>query len=415
MKKAGFLLCICLSVLCIGAIADVNIDEDNFPDSKFRSYVSVFDLNSDGQLDENEITNIREIVLNKPVSAFYDPVGLYDINTPSISLKGMEFFPELNSIYCSYLLESLDVSPFPKLKSLNIDCSQLPSLDVSHNPLLTELSCDDCQLTQLDVSNNPYLMKLECSFNQLTSLVLTNNSRLVRLFCNHNKFEELDLSGNPELVELDCGDNQIKDLDLSNNNKLERLYVYRNSHINLPKSCASLQALQCIFCDLTSIDTSGYPQLMELNCSYNHINSLNLSGNSNLQNVDCSDNELTELDISSNDKIEGLMCNNNALQTLNLGKSPALKWLYCTGNQLSTLDLAKRDELEYVDCCGNNIRTLDLQHCKHFEDLVLDWEKETYQVYNVGTVKAWSGQMDYVEYHLVVDIDVELLTSWGSL
>ena len=138
------MLCLIL-VLALSATAfadgDVAIDETNFPDNNFRSYVSEnFDTDGDGALSEDERNDVTYI------SCSYQEIA---------SLKGIEYFTKLDYLNCGYnQLTSLDVSKNTVLRGLECYINQLTSLDVSKNTALIELHCFDNQLTSLDVSKN---------------------------------------------------------------------------------------------------------------------------------------------------------------------------------------------------------------------------------------------------------------------
>ena len=89
------LFCILFAVN-VFAGEDVAIDATNFPDDIFRKYVSDnFDKNADGILQSNEADNVTEIkVSNKEI----------------YSIKGVEYFVNLTTLYCyKNKLSSLDV------------------------------------------------------------------------------------------------------------------------------------------------------------------------------------------------------------------------------------------------------------------------------------------------------------------
>lgn len=147
------------------AWADVAINETNFPDANFRSYVSDFDTDKDGSLSDGEIAAVKEsYVIDRGIS----------------SLKGIEYFTALTELYCY--------------------SNALTALDVSKNTDLTLLYCYKNQLTTLDVSNNTALTKLRCYSNQLTALDVSKNNALEYLDCNGNQLTELDIRNCPNLT-----------------------------------------------------------------------------------------------------------------------------------------------------------------------------------------------------------------------
>ena len=158
-----------------------------------------------------------------------DVSGTYDAVGELTSLKGIEYFTSLKTLWCSSnQLTSLDVSNNPALVNLDCSSNQLTSLDVSNNPALVDLDCAGNQLTSLDVSNNLALESLYCDYNALISLDVSNNLALESLYCDYNALISLDVSNNLALESLYCDYNALISLDISNNSDLEHLYCSGN-------------------------------------------------------------------------------------------------------------------------------------------------------------------------------------------
>ena len=145
MKKWIIIMLLLLSMLCIAvtASADVAIDETNFPDDNFRSYVTQFDTNGDGVFSDEELGRVKSISC--------DSMNIAD-------MTGIEYFT-----------------------------------------FLTDLGCVDNQLTELDLSSNTELTYLNCWYNQLTYLNVSNNSAITYLDCSSNQLIDLDVSNMTEL------------------------------------------------------------------------------------------------------------------------------------------------------------------------------------------------------------------------
>ena len=131
MKKMIISL-LALLAIATTAEAQVEINETNFKDQKFRNYVSNnYDKDKNGTLSTEEIAAVKEMNLfNKSIT----------------SLKGIEFFTELQTLNC----------------------------------LLN-------QLTELDISQNKKLYRLECAANRLTALDVSKNDKLNYLLCCNNR------------------------------------------------------------------------------------------------------------------------------------------------------------------------------------------------------------------------------------
>ena len=139
----------------------VDINETNFPDDTFRSYVSEnFDENKDGRLT----------YLGEANSNYFN--NIIDVSNKGLtSLKGIEHFPYLETLKCANNnLTSLDVSKLPQLQNLDCHSNQLTSLNVIKEKQyrsLLKLNCSQNKLTRLDISQG-IGDELDCSSNQLT-------------------------------------------------------------------------------------------------------------------------------------------------------------------------------------------------------------------------------------------------------
>lgn len=234
------------------ALADVEINETNFPDIVFRSLVGMYyDGDGDGVLSEAEAESVTGINVAQR--------GIAD-------LTGIEYFPEIFQLNCenNYItfldlsanakldtllchnnrLEDLNVRHCPELALLICINNRLTALDVSRNPALVSLECGENQLAALDVSRNAALRTLGCGNNRLTSMDIRDNPLLEQLLCDGNQLTALDLSHNPELYFLDCESNQLESLDLSGSKLLKVLYCHSNLFADLDVSlCTELVRL----------------------------------------------------------------------------------------------------------------------------------------------------------------------------
>ena len=281
MKKKLLSILLCL-VMVVGllptaafAAGYVEINETNFPDAKFRSFVKEnLDKNKDNILDAMEIAAVKMIEAN---------------NMGIKSLEGVGFFTALETLKCwDNELTGLDLSKNTALKNLQCSNSKLQSLDLSQNPNLTQLYCGENPLTTLDLSKNAKLKVLDCSGfanrrTKLTELDLSQNTALESLDCSRNELKQLNVSGCTELEKLSCSSNQLTTLDVSKNVNLTFL------------NCGSNQ--------LTVLDVSNNPKLEDLSCDYNSLTVLDLSKNPELEILSCRKNGFTSLNLDANKKI----------------------------------------------------------------------------------------------------------------
>ena len=219
-----------------GTIEGIAIDETNFPDANFRTYVQEnFDTTADGILSESERKQATKIqVSNKNIS----------------DLTGISYFTELTDLNCdSDNLTALDLSKNTELITLVCPSNNLTALDLSKNTKLTDLYCNSNDLTVLNVRNNTELTILACSSNDLTELDVSQNTKLTSLYCKSNDLTALDVRNNTELTILECFSNDLTELDVSQNAKLTFLYCDSNN--------------------LTTLDISQNTGLTHLSCSDN--------------------------------------------------------------------------------------------------------------------------------------------------
>ena len=232
MKKKLLSILLCL-VMVVGllptaafAAGYVEINETNFPDAKFRSFVKEkLDKNKDNILDAMEIAAVKMIEAN---------------NMGIKSLEGVGFFTALETLKCwDNELTGLDLSKNTKLTSLSCSENELTALDVSKNTELTRLYCRSNRLAALDVTQNKNLEELDCesdsllSYMKLTKLDVSQNVKLTRLDCASNQLTALDVSKNPDLKDLYCRNNMLAVLDVSKNSKLESISCGKNGLTSL--------------------------------------------------------------------------------------------------------------------------------------------------------------------------------------
>ncbi len=148
-------------VLAEGA-GDIPIDEAHFPDPAFRQFVAEKidkDPQNVGYLTQGEVENITSLGLGAPGNpyAFYEMDGrtgklLWTLGITS--LKGIEYFPNLQQLHCLYNpIASLDVSMLKNLVNLNCNFCNMTSLNISGCDSLLTIFCCGNQLDTLDVSN----------------------------------------------------------------------------------------------------------------------------------------------------------------------------------------------------------------------------------------------------------------------
>lgn len=224
MKKTSKLIKVILAfALIIGAFSfnssfaagqDVEINETNFPDAKFREYVKEFDENRDEKLSQEEIKSVTRIDTS--------------VNSPK-NFKGIEYFTEIKSFYTTDDAENIDLSKNTKLEKIYCVLNQnLNELDLSKNTELKELDLSHNALTKLDLSNNSKLEEVNLWQNKIKEINLNNCVNLKKLILSYNELKTIDLRDCINLRELDCDENKLETLDISNNIILRKINARGN-------------------------------------------------------------------------------------------------------------------------------------------------------------------------------------------
>ncbi len=393
MKKRLLSIIIVLLGMVSGALADVTIDENHFPDWHFRSYVKDYcqpDL-IDGVLTDSEIAQITEI-------------NAVDLNIED--LTGIEYFTELKELdVFGNSLTSIDVSHNTKLERLDCGSNQLTSIDVSKNTVLRMLFCPGNQLTALNVANNPKLAYLDCSNNQIGYAEM---KKLVESLPLCQPTTELPL-GLFTVLDRDNDQNIITaaqvDIAKAKNWRVVSYSPYGGTHdfsgfVGVPinqdnfpdENFRSWVRSNCDtdsdgFLGFEEIETSGhiyvndmgitdlkgiehFTALSQLRCENNQLTSLDLSNNTGLILLQCQNNQLTSLDLSNSTELGFLYCQNNQLNSLDLSNNTALVLLICYNNQLISLDVSNKAALKYLQCYKNRLTSLVVSNNTALTELI---------------------------------------------
>ncbi len=298
----------------------VAINATNFPDAKFREYVSIYDANGDKIFSSEEINYVTNIYL-------------YDMGITS--LKGIEVFTSLEHLNCTG--------------------NKITTLNISKNTKLKELFCDNCGLTSLNLNANTLLEVLSC---------------------NNNLFTTLDLSKNTKLTYLECGNLPLTALDVSKNTALENLMIYNTPEITSLNvtNCPNLKYLYCDDVALTSLNVTKNCKLETLELKYVSVSTLDLKNNTQLETLDLLNNALESIDLSKNVNLDFLRVACNPLKTLNVRNNTKLTHLECEYTKIATLDISQNKELCNLDIRGTNISVIDISHCPKLIKLVKEAE-----------------------------------------
>ena len=350
-----------MALLAAADTESVEINETNFPDAVFRAYVErEFDKDGDGKLSGSEVAGKDKIYTNQMGGT---------VN----SLKGIEFFPDLDHLACDKSgITELNLKENKKLRLLSCSDTALTELDVSHNPLLQDITFTNSKITSLDVSRNTNLKALLCwdtpiasvNFGEITgltcimcqrtnleSLDVSRFADLITLYCDNTGITELDVSNCPKLDTLGCGNTGLTSLNLSNNTALKYLTCGGTSISSLDVgNCPGLRSLSCDNTQITSLDLSKNPEITSLYCHKTPLTSLDVSVLPKLRSMSCYSTQISSLDLSNCPELSSLTCHKTNLTSLDVSKNPKLNDLACSDTQITTLDVRVNRNLTYINC-----------------------------------------------------------------
>jgi hypothetical protein len=179
-------------------------------------------------------------------------------------------------------------------------------------PNLKNLNCSGTGLTTLQI-NSKSLEKMHCNLNYQMKTITLDCSSLQYLQCIANDLSSIHLNC-PSLKTLDCRSNKIQNLD------------------NLPAS------------------------LRDLHCDHNQLTRLTINSDS-LKNVSCTNNDLFELSVTGLG-LEELRCSFNKIRSLKMISS-SLRTLYCSANEMQMLSLCCPILVD-LNCSLNMLEKTDL-------------------------------------------------------
>ena len=229
----------------------------------------------------------------------------------------------------------MDLSELKDLSMAHVNHNRLRSLKLD-NPRLIILLAGTNLLEEVDLSLCPLLKTITLNQNHLTSVDLNVNSALQQVFVGENAIEELTLPKSaPDLTVLNLNHNRVSELDLkalpglkeliiSNNlfggtldisaNPMMTLINFSHNMIESVKWCPTSE-LVTIFGWNNRLKTLNVPgtKLGYVDCSRNQIEAVNFSDHKNLNNCILDYNRLASVNFKVNTNLWGVSLRANLL------------------------------------------------------------------------------------------------------
>ena len=306
-----------------GSLDGIPIDEEHFPDANFREWILRkldHETVTDGETGEETYLLTGEQRWN---------VTVIDCRGRHIqSLAGIEYFPNLEWLYCGRVLTEY----VPEYAFFLYASNPIETLDLSGNPKLTRLYASYCRLTAIDLSLNPELTHLSLFHNALTALDLSNNNKIEELSFEVNDIASFTAPEMPNLRILRCGFTRLVEVDLSGRSEMTSVRCHNIDTLETLNinGCTSLDPTECEI-----HDNYALRELRCRNCGLSEIPN-NIP---NLEILDCGGNEqFTSLDLSDLRELKELYCDNCSLYRLNLSLNRNITILNCSYNHLKELN-----------------------------------------------------------------------------
>lgn len=314
------------------------IDEDHFPDLKFREFLLGLKEGIDGFFTVEELAAITEM----------------DCSSCGISdLSGIEYFTSLEDLRCiRNSLKSLDVSQNAALKDLNCEYNNLAELNLGalnlenlncYSNRLTHITGDGFKVTQSCESSGQF-PSLEMSyangvwrtadntfgegtiFTEKVSLITPGNyAEVSDMEIKYSQFEWRQKGNGVEInVAGRVGFTYPEGILINEENFPDE--NFRNVLLELEEGKDGF---------FTTVELAG---ITALNCQNKGIKDLTgINYFTALEELNCSANELTSLDIAYLENLKRLYCAHNELTSLNFGKIVNLVEIDCGYNHLKTV------------------------------------------------------------------------------
>lgn len=367
IMKRNLLVLLLALMTSVQMLADVVINETNFPDANFRNYLLT---NEDpiGSSPENPIYASKTGIGGYGKDGVLTTAELNEIWSITMknveNLKGIELFPSLQRLDCSGITtETLDLSnvcrPLQRFRLQgSFENLILPSSNriyelVVDAPLTSfnlPSSCDVLKYFRLDNSNLTTIDLSPAKYNNYmwAEFAIYNPKKPVTVIPPSGIAQYYTHAGR---VSLSIVNSVNTSFDFSNFNEMEELELFLKDNssltsLTLPTNKSSLNVLSLHNNPLlTSLNVDDYTALEALSYGGNGFKSVNVTENTTLKYLECNGNELTSLDLSNNTELTHLYCQDNLLTSLDLSNNTNLRALECYNNQLTELDLSNNTKL----------------------------------------------------------------------
>ena len=201
----------------------LKIDENNFPDQFFRSYVRMnFDNDMNNILSDEEIKKATYIGFSEK----------QNFNVRSI--KGIEYLKNIKQIYCdgNYFDQnnSITLNNYIQLKDITLNKSGISQLTIENCPTLESIRTD---IAHLRIENCPALKSFTDRFLGVQEVTIQNCPNLKDLHCHINVLEKINYKKYSKLETIFCTEQEKQrdfiPIDFSENKMLKSVICHQKT------------------------------------------------------------------------------------------------------------------------------------------------------------------------------------------
>ncbi len=326
MKKITLLL----FLFIFGAVQAQIID---FPDENLKNalldHSTTIDTNNNGEIEVSEATNFNGDYLFLPNKGITDISGLENFTSTERFILGN------NDII------SVDIGILFWAKNISLNGNQLTEIDLSSNVDLEIITLGNNNLSTIDISTNENLRSLNIGGNNITTLDTSNNLLL----------EDLNIWG-LNINTLNLSSNNLKAINIS-----DTLFTTFDDF----NSQTELENINIATTQISTLDTSIFPNLNYLNIRFSDIENIDLSQNLELWSLIVGYSGMTTVDISNNVDLRQLLIS-AGLTSIDVSQNLELRSIQLTNSDITALDLSANNKLCFVSASDTALEYINIKN-----------------------------------------------------
>ena len=312
------------------------------------------DANNDGEIQFTEALAITGIqlqtlgVTDLTGIQHFDNITFFgsyhnSINNFSI-LNGLQQLQSINVTYNTGSVTAFSFSNLPALTNFNMTYSNITSLVLDNLSNMVNLNIwGNTNLTSLDLLALTSLDKISAFDCNISALSITNSPVLTEINFNNNDLNGITITNFPLLKVLKLQGNNITDTsNFTNIDNIEEISIQGNliSNLILPTSLPVLNYLACGGNGFSSLNISGYPNLLTLSVNNNNISNLDFSNTPLIEQLNISNNPIATVDFSNLTNLSSISCSSISVTELDFSSNPNLISLnYFNNPNLTNINL----------------------------------------------------------------------------